>query len=373
VSERRYRVGVVGNCCTHGELVVAALRQERRAELAGGWEEDPRRAAGLANALEIDLRADARALIEDPTIDVVAVCSDPCDKAHWVETAAEAGKHVFLNKPMCESLDSARRIEAAVERHGVQVAHDIVVLRFHPLTAKVLEDVRRGAYGEPLHHAHSWGMTFSTDFPLAELWPERLDPPRKSGGGELMNMGCYAVDYMVALWGRPQSVQAKRMTTWDLYRDAGVENFGQIVADYGRFYAVLAVGKQTLRSLPSMSLSDALSPRTWHNVLHLQFSDANLVVLPHEDLAIADGRKLRAKDYLAGFRPETPFEQLVRAIETSVPPESSAEAGRLGIEVVMAAYRSITDGGAVVQLPLEDGSNPLSSETPTLYNGKRFP
>jgi predicted dehydrogenase len=359
-----YRVGILGNCCTHGEFVAASLREEAQAELAGGWEGDPRRAPGLAAALGIDLRADARELIEDPAIDVVAVCTDPCDKASWVEAAAEAGKHVFLNKPMCESLDSARRIESAVERHGIQLVHDIVVIRFHPVTARLLDEVRRGAYGEPLHHAHSWGMTFSTDFPLAELWPERLDPPWKSGGGELMNMGCYCVDYMVALWGRPQSVQAKSMRTWDAYRRAGVENFGQLVADYGSFYAVLATGKQTLASLPSLSLDDALSPRNWHNVLHLQFSDANLVVLPNRDLLVVDGEPVEAEAYLGGFRPATPFGQLVRAIESSVPPDSSAGAGRLGIEVVMAAYRSIAKGGAVVPLPLEDGRHPLACARP---------
>ena len=46
-------------------------------------------------------------------------------------------------------------------------------------------------------------------------------------------MGCYAIDYMVALWGRPLSVQAKWRKTWDPYSAADVENFGQIVADYG--------------------------------------------------------------------------------------------------------------------------------------------
>ena len=85
---------------------------------------------------------------------------------------------------------------------------------------------------------------------------------------------------MVALWGLPASVQAKWMRTWDVYREAEVENFGQIVADYGRFFAVLAAGKQPVRSLPSMDLADALSPRNWHSVLELQFEEANLTVLP---------------------------------------------------------------------------------------------
>jgi predicted dehydrogenase len=336
---------------------------EPAADLVAGWEEDPRRAPALARALGVKLRPDPEALLDDPAIDVVAVCCAPCDKAHWVEQAAAAGKHVFLNKPFCESLESARRIEAAVERHDVQLVHDIVAVRFNPVTAKLLAEVREGAYGLPLHHAHSFGMTFSHDFPLADVWPERLDPAWKSGGGEMTNLGCYAVDYMVALWGLPASVQATWLTTWDVYREAGVENFGQILADYGRFFAVLAVGKQPLPSLRSMSLAEALSPKNWHNVLGLSFEKANLTLLPYHDLVILDGRALSAAQYLGDFGSATPFGQLVRAIETSVPPESDARMGRLGVEVTMAAYRSIVEGGAIVRLPLEDGRNPLVGES----------
>lgn len=157
MARRTLRVGVLGNCCTHGEFVVAALRAQAGAELAGGFEDDPRRAGALARVLGMPLRATPAELVDDPEIDVLAICTDPCDKAHWVEQAAQAGKHVFLNKPMCESLASARRIEDAVRRHGVQLVHDIVAIRFHPVTAKLLEEVRRGAYGQPLHYAHSFG------------------------------------------------------------------------------------------------------------------------------------------------------------------------------------------------------------------------
>ena len=64
-------------------------------------------------------------------------------------------------------------------------------------------------------HASRWSFpatnlaaNFDPAFDLAGVWPERLDPPEKSGGGEMTNMGCYAIDYVVSLLGRPRSVSA---------------------------------------------------------------------------------------------------------------------------------------------------------------------
>ncbi len=91
---------------------------------------------------------------------------------------------------------------------------------------------------------------------------------------------------MIGLWGRPRSIQAKSTAYWDVYREAGVENFGQVIADYGDFFAVLASGKQPLETLPSMDVAEALDPRNWHNVLELQFEHHNLTVLPFQELLI---------------------------------------------------------------------------------------
>jgi hypothetical protein len=108
-----------------------------------------------------------------------------------------------------------------------------------------------------------------------------------------------------------------------------------------------------------MGLAEALAPRNWHNVLELQFAEANLTVLRSNELVVRDGTVLSVDEYLDGFRCPTPFQQLVEAIETGARPDSDARAGRLGVEVTMAAYRSISTGGAAVPLPLEDGRNPL--------------
>lgn len=347
-----YRVGLLGNCCTHGEFVAAALKQEPRAEIVAAWEGDPRRAPALSAATGLALAPSAEALIDDPEIDIVALACSPHEKANWCEQAARAGKHIFLNKPMCEGLESARRIERVIEETGVKLVHDIPVLRFDPIGAKLLDEVRAGAYGRPLSYMSSWGMTFSPDFPLAAVWPERLDPPAQTGGGELTNLGCYAIDYMVALWGAPRRVQAKLMRAWQPYADAALESFGQIVADYGDFFAVLAAGKQAVASLPSMDVVEALRPQHWHNLIEIRFEHHNVTAMPFAGALTIDGREVARAVFLEGYRFRSSFQQLIDAIETDGEPDSDVKIARLGVEVLAAAYRSARDGGVSVPLPL---------------------
>jgi len=353
-------VGILGNCCTHGEFVAAALHQEAEAKIIAGWEEDPRRKQGLSEAIGMPLKESAEALLDDPEIEIIALACSPHQKADWVEKAIQAGKHIFLNKPFAESLSSARRIEKAVTESNIQLVHDIaVIVRFNPITAKILDEVRDGRYGKPINHTHSWSMTFSTDFPLPTVWPERLDPPAQSGGGEMTNLGSYAIDYMVALWGLPQSIQAKSNNYWDIYETAGIENFGQIIADYGIFFAILSTGKQPLQTLPTMDVTEALNPRNWHNVLEMQFEQHNLTVMPFHNTLIHNGTQIPIEDYLDGYVCLTPFQQLTQAIETSKAPDSDAKVARMGVEILMAAYQSTIENGKSISLPLKEGENPL--------------
>lgn len=359
-ANKSYGVGILGNCCTHGEFVAFALQQEPDARIVAAWEDDPRRTQGLLDTAGVALSESPAALLDTPDIEIIAIACSPHEKADWVEKAARAGKHIFLNKPMAESLTSARRIEEAVAQYQVQLVYDIpVIVRFNPLTAKILDKVRAGVYGRPINYMHSWSMTFSTDFPLPVVWPERLDPPSQSGGGEMTNLGCYAIDYMVALWGLPKSVQAKSRNYWDIYRQANIENFGQIIADYGDFFAILSTGKQPLQTLPTMDVTEALNPCNWHNVLELQFEHHNLTVMPFHNTLIHNGTEISLDDYLGNYVCLTPFQQLTQAIETGQPPDSDAKIARMGVEVLMAAYKSTVENGKIVELPLEEGKNPL--------------
>jgi predicted dehydrogenase len=303
----------------------------------------------LEYALGFPLAQSFEEVLEHPQIDIVVITTDPCEKARLVEKACRVGKHIFLNKPFSHTLFDARRIVKAVKSSGIKLVFDIPMVKFLPAFSKLKGEIYAGKYGALVSYYHAFGMTFAPDFPIRQLWPERFDPSEKSGGGEMTNMGCYAIDFAVTLLGLPQTVQAKWMKFWPEYSEVNVENFGQIILDYGDFYALLAVGKQKLTT----------EPRRGNNCLSLLFETTNLFIDPYSETVLINGIPGDFHQVLAGYRAESAFEQLVRCIETGAEPESNAELGTMGVEETMAAYHSVLQGGQIVSLPLKEGRNPL--------------
>ncbi len=341
-------VGVLGNSCTHGAGIVGMFKNHPRTRVVAVFEQEPRRAKELEQAFGAPLAKSYDDVIHHPQVDVVAVTCNPCDKATMVEKAAAAGKPIFLNKPFCDSLDNARRIAAAVARHKVWLVHDIPMVRFIPVYARLLEEVRAGKYGKVMGYHHLFGMNFPPSFDLKAAWPERLDPPGKSGGGEMTNMGCYAIDFAVSLFGRPRTVTAKWRKTWDVYQAADVENFGQIVLDYGEFFAFLECGKQQL--IGEHRHSNSMTINFEHNTFFIDAS-AGLAAVNHVHQDYAK--------FAGGAKAVGSVDQLLNAIEKGIPPTSNAETGVVATEVLMAAYQSIVEGRTVT-LPLLSGKNPLA-------------
>lgn len=342
-----YGAGILGNCCTHGEGVCSMLKQRSDIRVVAAYEEDSRRADELQQVFGAPLAGSYQEVINHPDVDIVAITCHPGDKADMVETAAAAGAHIFLNKPLGESLDSARRIAEAVKTHNVSFVHDIPMVRFIPVYARLLEEVGAGIHGRVMGYHHLFGMNFSLDVDFMATWPERFDPPEQSGGGEMTNMGCYALDYAVSLFGRPQTVTAKWQKTWDLYETADVENFGQIVLDYEDFFAFIETGKQQLAG--EHRHSNAMTINFEHKTLFIDAS-AEVVTINHV-----------AQDYnqfAEGATVVGPVEQLIEAIENGTPPTSNVATALIATETLMAAYQSIVEERTVA-LPLSSGKNPL--------------
>ncbi len=93
------------------------------------------------------LATDARALIENPTLDALVIATPARTHFALVKQALEAGKHVLVEKPLAMSSGEARTlIECAREQRRVlMVGH---TFEYNPAVWKIRELIQEGALGK---------------------------------------------------------------------------------------------------------------------------------------------------------------------------------------------------------------------------------
>jgi predicted dehydrogenase len=91
----------------------------------------------------------AEALLSDPAIDVVSIASFDDQHAEQVLKALKAGKHVFVEKPLCRTMDELKKIKAAWKKHKGKVKlSSNLVLRAAPLYKWLKAEIKHGGFGK---------------------------------------------------------------------------------------------------------------------------------------------------------------------------------------------------------------------------------
>jgi myo-inositol 2-dehydrogenase / D-chiro-inositol 1-dehydrogenase len=87
-------------------------------------------------------------VINHPGVDAVVICSPTDAHAEHIIKAAEAGKHIFCEKPVALSLDVIRQANDAVKKAGIKMMVGFN-RRFDPNFMKIKQLVEEGKVGEP--------------------------------------------------------------------------------------------------------------------------------------------------------------------------------------------------------------------------------
>jgi myo-inositol 2-dehydrogenase/D-chiro-inositol 1-dehydrogenase len=93
-------------------------------------------------------KKDYRYLLEDKRIDAVVICSSTDTHAPIMMEAAQAGKHIFCEKPIALDLNDIDRALKAVEAAGVKLQIGFN-RRFDPSFKKAREIIKSGKIGKP--------------------------------------------------------------------------------------------------------------------------------------------------------------------------------------------------------------------------------
>lgn len=190
------RVGLVG-AGPWAEMAHAPLLSGgRETELVGVWARRPEAAEALAQRFGTRAVTDYDELLE--SCEAVAFAVPPDVQAAMALTAAKAGKHLLLDKPVAGSLADAERLADAVTEAGVMS----MVLLTMQFTQAVRQFLPRALALQPVGVAYEniSGAFLSGPFSSS---------PWRHAGGVLPDVGPHVVDLLTTILGAAESAEVQ--------------------------------------------------------------------------------------------------------------------------------------------------------------------
>src|SRR5436305_2816374 len=164
-------------------------------------------ARAAASALGVATAPRFADALTNSAVDAVVLCTPQQHHAEQIAAAAQSGRHVFCEKPLCTTAADAESAIAAVTKAGVQlgIGHE---RRFEPAVIDMRKRFAAGEFGNPLLLEGNFSQDKFLKMPR-DNWrlSNAVNPV-----GPLSATGIHMVDLSIALLGRPVSVWARLAT-----------------------------------------------------------------------------------------------------------------------------------------------------------------
>jgi len=193
---KKYNVGIVGYSWVAGAHI-DAINKSSYAQVTAVCSSRQLDSAAISaeHGGTITCYTDLEKMLADPTIHVISICSYPADHARQAIIAAQAGKHLIIEKPIALSWEECLAVKTAVDAAGVKTCV-CFECRFSSqlLTTKALID--KGLLGK-IHYAevdyyHGIGPWYGQF---------RWNVNKDAAGSSLLSAGCHALDALMLFMG----------------------------------------------------------------------------------------------------------------------------------------------------------------------------
>jgi predicted dehydrogenase len=263
-------------------------------------------------------------IFDDDGIDAVLIATHHDTHRRFALCAAEAGKHIFLEKPMALTIEDCFAIEEGVAKAGVKLMMGFK-FRFAPMVAKVKEVVPRPlvTVGQSLH-------------PAMVGWPNTPD----KGGGAVLSNGCHAFDLVYWL-NESEPVRISAAGGALTHPEIGLVDNAAVSVQFanGSIASIIAgdSGDAAFTSKFFFEVLDGKRSATLHERCHkATFWGWQRDTLSVEELspqAVRDPEGVRAE-----------LESFARCLQQNIDPPVGPRDGRRATTMVLKAFESIRSG-----------------------------
>ena len=184
------------------------------AQLTAFYDLNAARAQELAERYGGKAYDSVEALLADPNVDAVSVCSANASHAQIAVAALEAGKHVLCEKPMATTLADCERMVSAAKKSGKKLMID-QNQRLAGAHVKARELIEQGEIGSVITFAtafrHGGPETWSVD-PGQSTW---FFDKKRAAMGAMADLGVHKTDLIQYLIGQTVDEVEAQLCTLD--------------------------------------------------------------------------------------------------------------------------------------------------------------
>ena len=343
--------GIVG-CGMIAGFHQKAIADIRGARVVSCFDMFPAAAQAFAAANDCTAYDNLSAMLADPSVDIVTICTPSGAHLEPAVAAARAGKHVIVEKPLEITLRRCDKIIEACRRNKVTLA-TIFPSRFHESSQQLKRAIDTGRFGR-LTMGDAYVKWFRTQkYYDSGAWRGTwlLD-----GGGALMNQAIHSVDLLTWLMGPVAEISAHI----DMLTHKRIEVEDVAVASLRFANGALGVIEATTTAFPG-SLKR----------IEIHGSDGSAVIEEEDiktwDFARSTRSDKRLLETMSG-RTQTGggaadpsaighhghtllFRDVLKAIRNGTTPLIDGHEGRRSVEIILGIYKA-AETGRSVRFPL---------------------
>ena len=186
-----------------GKIIVPQLKKNTKLTVNTVVEVNPGAIADFAREHDVKVVSDLNAVLKDPAIDGVVLCTPHTLHTDQIIAAANAGKHVFCEKPLSMTREAVLRAVKAINdnQRVLAVGHE---RRFEPPMLEAMRIVKSGELGVPLQIEANFNQDKFLTL-AADNW--RLSG-KEAPAGPMTATGIHLLDLSVGVFGESKQVFA---------------------------------------------------------------------------------------------------------------------------------------------------------------------
>ena len=182
-------------------------------------------------------------LLQDKQIDTIYVALPNHLHYQFAKTALESNKNVIVEKPAVTNLAEFLELKKLVEERD-KIFIEATTTHYLPAFAEIKSDLKKLGEIKIVSLNYSQYSSRYDAFKAGEILPV-FDPAK--GGGAIMDINFYNINFVVGLFGKPESV----FYTANIER--GIDTSGILILDYGKFKAV-CVGAKDCQAITTSTI-----------------------------------------------------------------------------------------------------------------------